>query len=96
MKVNVARPVIGLTGEPILNEESRPLLLRDLFIAGLDLAPKGLTPTETVERFKAQRSVATEDEPDISVELLGIIKEGLAKRYPPRIAGPAILMIEGG
>lgn len=96
MKINVARPVLGLTGEAILNEESKPLQLRDLFIAGLDLAPKGLTPAETVERFKAQKSVATEDEPDITIELLGVIKEGLARRYPPRIAGPAILMIEGG
>lgn len=96
MKIQVSRVIVDFDGEPILDDGQKPTELRQLIHTALNHTQKGLSPAESVERYRAMQRVALEDEPDLSIEMLGVIKEGLARCFVPKIAGQAILMIEGG
>lgn len=98
MKVDVTRHILGIDGEPLIEDgEKGPTELRVLLCRALDYTGgKGTSPKEAVDRYRAMHRIATEDEPEIEAEIVVALKEGLSKMFVPRIAGQAILMLEGG
>ena len=98
VKVKVSRHIMDFDGTPLTDgTDGKPQELRYLLCRALDYtAPqKSLSASESVERYRAMQRIMLEDEPDIALELMAIAKENLAKCYIPRVAGQAILMLEG-
>lgn len=96
MKIRVDRVVIGLNGSAIeIDGNDSPPFLREFLIRALNFSKKDLSPAQTIERYRAMQAISMEDEPDIPIEMLAVIKENLPVCFRPLAAAPALLMLEG-
>ena len=99
MKIDFARELMNLKGKP-MTLEGEPGTLG--LVAATALIAQGADETLTGEQklkcFRLARRISDADGPvvDITVEDAALIKERIARLYPPLVSGQAWHMIDGG
>ncbi len=95
MKIDITQQLVGYNGEPIQNGASA-LTLRSVCCEALTAAypEEKLAGEEKVRRFELARLLYAEDEPDVSVEDLALVKQLVGKGYGPVVVGPAWLLLD--
>jgi hypothetical protein len=102
MKITVTQPLRNIRGETIKRgaEDDAPALLRDVLIeALLARQPDEQKPPSAAEQLKLHRlasRVQTEDVIDFDVAEIKLCQDRVAAIYWPAMAGPALVLLEGG
>ena len=96
MKIDVTQPLVGYNGEPIQNGANTALTLRAACCEALTGAypDEKLSGEEKVRRFELARLLHAEDEPDVCVEDIALVKQLIGKGYGPMVVGPAWSLLD--
>jgi len=97
MKINLELEFVNLRNETIKTEEDRAMTLRDAAAESVASVAAG-TPDKSLQRLKLARRIfdSPKGEPfEVTTEEASEIKNVIAQRYNPLIAGQAVEMIEG-
>ena len=96
MRIDITQSLVGYNGEPVQNMAGVAFTLRAACCEALTAAypDEKLTGEEKVKRFELARLLYVEDEPDVSVEDLALIKQLIGKGYGPVVVGPVWLLLD--
>jgi hypothetical protein len=110
MKIKFHEHLMGFNNKPLVDEQldeegkviRKPLELSAACINPL-LASKGedtLPGEKKLQRFnlacRIHNAASRQEELDVSVEEVALLKELIGKAYPPMITGPAWILLERG
>lgn len=107
MNVNFGQTVNGLSGQPLLDGEKKPVTLGKLCIDALlaNFPDEGMAPgtraisgEEKVKRYNLATKVHTSTEANqavlVSIEEVAQVKTLVGKMYGPNVVGPAWQLLE--
>jgi len=103
MKINLLSKILNLKGEPILTKEDGKevdLILKYVCTEALmNDIPKGQNQPlesgrEKMKRYKIAQKIEDNDEVDLTVEEVKIIKDQVGQLYGTKVACPAIILLD--
>lgn len=94
MKINFNQPIKNIKGEDIENLTLKTISVEAL-LAAFDDERSSLTGEEKVKRYHLATQIHTNDEIDITVEDISLIKKLIGKGYGALIVGQAWEVLEG-
>ena len=92
MKIETTQPLIGYDGKPLQNGSDGPLTLRSVCCAALTATYQdepNLSGEEKVRRFELARLLYREEQLDMTIEDVALLRVLVAKGYGPIVVGPA-------
>lgn len=99
MKINVTQQFHEIDGTPAtVGEEKNPFMLRKVLVESLLLTYNDeahLPGEEKVKRYELAVKIQREDEPELKIEDIALVKKLVGKAYAPIIVGQAWSMLEG-
>lgn len=92
MKINLTQNLIGFDEKQILGPDEKPLILKDLFLQALLVQIEGddkMEATKKVELWKLAQTIhRADDEIDLPLESLQLLKVRVGKIFVPAVVGP--------
>ena|SRR6185436_12502090 len=96
MRINTTQVLKNYEGKEIL-EDDKPITLRDVFSIGLNsqLPDEKMTADQKAKIFQITTKLYTNNEVDLTVDQLALIKEQVGKVYNPLVYGRVCEIIDG-
>lgn len=97
MKIKTNQELKNYEGEP-LKEEGKVVFLRTLLVNALNYVESGKKALPVEDKIKAYAKsieIMKNDEVELNIEELALIKKNINEMYTPLIVGQVVLFLEG-
>ena len=98
MIIDVTKTLNGLDGEPLKDEDMKPVILRTSAINAMMVqmdSDSNMTGEQKLTNWVLAQRLQKEDKPDLTPEEISSIKERIGKAFGPAVVGPAFTILNG-